>query len=203
MIKAGHITFCIFNCGGSAKFKRTNSHQLLVYLERKTARNPQCKNTSNRWRSFNYINMKKLIFSIFILFFISHLKSQPVDFNFSDNSRWKYFEKYWSGQTGLYNEIDYEYFINGDTIITSISYKKLYENLKHRIIDFNVPPNDTTYIYVQNNYKGAIRETDNKIVFIHRDSFVEYELYNYNLDIGDTIFAEVHKGEMVQNIDTL
>jgi hypothetical protein len=49
MIKAGHITFCIFNCGFSANFQRRNSHQLMVYLERKIARNPQYKHTSDRW----------------------------------------------------------------------------------------------------------------------------------------------------------
>jgi hypothetical protein len=49
MIKAGHITLCIFNCGFSANFQRCTSHQILVYFERETARNPQYKHTVYRY----------------------------------------------------------------------------------------------------------------------------------------------------------
>ncbi len=48
-IKHGHTTFCIFNCGFSVNSQRHNSHQLYVYLERETSRNPQCKHTIYRY----------------------------------------------------------------------------------------------------------------------------------------------------------
>lgn len=147
--------------------------------------------------------MKKLLFIVFISFSISYAQSQTMDCQFNNNSRWKYFENYWSGQTGIYNSIDYEYFICGDTTIASNPYQKLVKNARHTIIDFNVPPNDTNVIYSQNEYIGAIREIDNTITFIYKDSIIEYELYNFNLAIGDTILTEVHKGEVVHNIDTL
>ena len=51
MIKAGHITLCIFNCGFGANFQRLNSHQLLVYFEWKSARTPQYKHTIYRYQT--------------------------------------------------------------------------------------------------------------------------------------------------------
>ena len=56
--------------------------------------------------------------------------------------------------------------LNGDTVINSLNYKKIFEN---------------------SLYAGALRE-DNKIIyFIPGNSLTEYLLYNFNLTVGDSI----------------
>jgi hypothetical protein len=58
------------------------------------------------------------------------------------------------------------YSFNGDTIISSTIYKKVFTNA---------------------SYSGAIRESAKVIYFVPDTSSTEYLLYNFNLDLGDTI----------------
>jgi hypothetical protein len=59
-----------------------------------------------------------------------------------------------------------QYTLNGDTIFSSINYKK---------------------IFVYSNYVGALRENNKIIYFIPDTSSTEYVLYDFNLTLGDTI----------------
>ena len=62
--------------------------------------------------------------------------------------------------------IETQYTLYGDTIIFSMTYKK---------------------IFVDSNYSGTLREYSKIIYFIPDTSSTEYLLYNFNLTVGDTI----------------
>lgn len=72
-----------------------------------------------------------------------------------------------------------QYTLNGDTTFASISYKK---------------------IFVYSNYVGALRENNKIIYFVPDTSSNEYVLYNFNLNLGDTIIHPY--GEAVCSNDT-
>jgi hypothetical protein len=87
-----------------------------------------------------------------------------------------------------------KYFIHEDTLINSLSYYKLYKS-GYAMYDMPFWYND---IYV-----GAIREADNEIYFIKKNRTTETWLYDFNMDVGDTIKAAVATGETILSIDTL
>jgi hypothetical protein len=58
------------------------------------------------------------------------------------------------------------YSFNGDTIISTITYKKVFMN---------------------STYSGALRESNKIIYFVPDTSFTEYLLYDFNLGVGDTL----------------
>lgn len=64
--------------------------------------------------------------------------------------------------TGYFNA----YFLNGDTSFNSIQYKK---------------------IYLGTLYQGALRESSRIIYFIPDTSVNEYTLYDFNLQVGDSV----------------
>lgn len=66
--------------------------------------------------------------------------------------------------------------LGGDTIIGSLSYKKI------------VQSNDSTMNFINNStYYSAVREDSKKWYFIRQGDVQEYLLYDYNLDLNDTI----------------
>lgn len=70
----------------------------------------------------------------------------------------------------------YKYGMYGDTIINSVSYKKIYENWD---FNFNVASSNTYY-------RGAIREFGKRVYKVNPGTTVEGILYDFNLAIGDT-----------------
>ncbi len=88
----------------------------------------------------------------------------------------------------------YEYFIHSDTTINSATYFKLYKS--------GVGYYDTTFYY-DSIYVGAIRDEENKIYFLKKNESGEMLLFDYNLEIGDTIKSEIGKGKIIDRIDTL
>jgi hypothetical protein len=62
----------------------------------------------------------------------------------------------------------------GDTIINSLSYKKIYEDWA------------PTFNINNASYRGAIREINKKIFIVHFTNNSETLLYDFNLNVGDT-----------------
>lgn len=77
--------------------------------------------------------------------------------------------------TGAKYRIRYGFY--GDTIVDSMLYVKVYALY------------DTTLINPKSDYLGAIREI-NKRVYVKFPGYPEMILYDFNLNIGDTIFYE-------------
>ena len=80
-----------------------------------------------------------------------------------NNGFWSF--RFYDGM-GAATSIFNAYSINGDTLITTTNYKKMYLN---------------------SAYAGALRESNKIIYFLPDTSSVELVLYNFNLQVGDTI----------------
>jgi len=76
----------------------------------------------------------------------------------------------------------FRYAVQGDTLINSILYTKVYKMYDSTILN----PNST--------YFAAIRENENKQVFCVIPGFSESILYDFSLNVGDTIFYSIGGG---------
>lgn len=139
---------------------------------------------------------------IVFLFLISFNSFSQIKFGINEESKWRYFKNYWSGQSGHFNKVLYEYNVIGDTLINTQVYKTIFMNSKHTHIISH--PEYSTYInYYENEYIGSIRGFNDSFFFVFKDSINEVELYNFNLGIGDTINTLIHNGAVITDVDTL
>jgi hypothetical protein len=86
--------------------------------------------------------------------------------------------------------------IEGDTTINSIRYKSIYST------------KDSIYNPLISTYFCAVRELNNKWFFVPADSTKEFMLYNFDVEIGDTVFIDnpwwYGRGELIVfDIDSL
>lgn len=117
--------------------------------------------------------MKKLLL-IFLIAISLNSFSQTSNYIPFPTSQGDWTYRYFGDYGELTNE--YYYFqLNGDTIINDSIYKKIYGE--------NYFDED----WLDDGYLGAIREQSKVIYFIPDTSSTELVLYNFNLNIGDTI----------------
>lgn len=83
----------------------------------------------------------------------------------------------------------FRYAVHGDTLINSILYSKVYKMYDSTILN----PNST--------YFAAIRENESKQVFCIIPGFSESILYDFSLDVGDTIFYNIGGGLYSNEVD--
>lgn len=85
-------------------------------------------------------------------------------------------------------------YLSGDTVIGSFSYKKIFED---------------TPSWGGHSFKGGLRESNRKIYYYSIDSLNEFLLYDFNKQLGDTVFHPygVYNGIqdtlIVQQIDSI
>ncbi|MBN2762362.1 MAG: T9SS type A sorting domain-containing protein, partial [Bacteroidales bacterium] len=87
-----------------------------------------------------------------------------------------------------------KYYIRDDTFINTRNYFKIY---KSGVAFYDLP------FYYNNIYVGAIREEDNKVYYIKKSRRTESWLYDFNLEVGDTIKSDIAQGNTIKLIDTL
>lgn len=90
-----------------------------------------------------------------------------------------------------------KYFINGDTVINSLSYYKIYKTGTKYL---NAP------FYYENLYTGAIRDFNNKFLYIKKNESNEIPLYDFNVKVDDTIqvpYEGSFEEKIVSSIDSL
>lgn len=99
----------------------------------------------------------------------------------------------------------YNYWFNGDTIINAHSYKKLYKKgiTEHHWYssDSNIYCNQEPYNYNQNVPCAYLRQVDQSIIRWDKLQNKDTLLYDYNLQIGDTI--PYHPDLVVLGIDSI
>src|SRR5688572_22615996 len=92
------------------------------------------------------------------------------------------------------DEFDYNYFLNGDTLIGAFTYKKIYKTGNG--VDYvngpnTCPPSCSNYqfYYFNNIYSGCFRQdtTQRKVFIVPTGSALETLLYDFNLNLGDTL----------------
>lgn len=132
--------------------------------------------------------MKKIVVIILYLLNVSLIYTQNTSrFPIHPAGVWK------MQYSGLYEEI-YEYYIEGDTLINSQSYYKVYKS--------GVTYYDTPFYY-ERIYVGALRDYDNKFFYVKKDEPTEVQLFDFNLEPGDTIESLIGNGKIINFIDTL
>ena len=130
--------------------------------------------------------MKKLV--IVLLSFLIFSDSFPQDyipFDFN-NGIWRCY-KYRKTVDGA-DAFELQYYAKGDTLINDTIYQKLY------VYGYNLQPIIFVgYVYF-NNYVGAIKNQvdQKKVRMIYPSDFQSKIIYDFNLNIGDTIKSSLH-----------
>lgn len=135
--------------------------------------------------------MKKFLFFLLIVWQINALEAQTNVYHPfpAANAIWNVsYQDYWN-----YNCQNYSCSIPDDTIIGSVTYHKIWKQGKSLLMIDNSPnplpvcTNQITSTY--SYYAGAIREDlpQKKIYFLQPSSTTEQLLYDFTLNVGDTI----------------
>jgi hypothetical protein len=84
---------------------------------------------------------------------------------------------------------DYSYYLNGDTIINSLVYKKIYKSGLGDYQWFSSPPImcSGTYSFINTNPEAFLRSAGKQVYIIIPGSSAEQLLYDFNLSLGDTL----------------
>jgi hypothetical protein len=129
--------------------------------------------------------MKKLLLIIILLFSLSSKGQTSVYHPFPDsNGIWNMDFYLWAGcwpVSDLYQS--YSYVLSGDTIINAVTYHKL-----------NIPFVQTTCSgFHTAGYQGCIRQDTSikKVFFISPNETTEELLYDFNLQVGDTVHGVI------------
>ena len=126
--------------------------------------------------------MKKHLLALMILCFSIGLKSENYHPFPTENAIWHAlgfdFSKEHDPKSKIYS---HKYFVNGDTIIENETWQKIYFiNNYLGNIDFKS----------EMNYVAAIRENQQKQILAKFPQLPEFVLYDFSLQIGDTIWYE-------------
>jgi hypothetical protein len=144
-------------------------------------------------------NHIQIIAFTFLLFFSMHLFARQTSrFPIQPGSVWRINYEY-SCMDIVFNhengDEEYKYFINGDTLIGSRSYYKLF---KSGILYLDSP------FEFRNKYMGAIRDSADHVFYVENKSGSEKLLYNFAAKVGESICSECGAMEyLVGEIDTL
>ncbi|MDR0364408.1 MAG: T9SS type A sorting domain-containing protein [Bacteroidales bacterium] len=140
--------------------------------------------------------MKKYILIFALLIICCLLQAQEYQpFPREKNTFWRHA---WESFYSMDREY-YQYTITGDTIINGITYHKLWYTSESYIVENGY----TTY---ESKYGGVFREdTANKKIYGMRANTSEYMLYDFNLNVGDTIYTSSDDEQVffVSAIDSL
>jgi len=120
----------------------------------------------------------------------------------------------WCGQRGQLNfnppndqwhTWTYQQYITGDTVINGFAYHKLEESGVFDWAAYPIPTSSGSSQYFH-SYVGCFRE-DNKIIYyISPSGTVENYLYNFNLNVGDTLLSNIltpSNQTMITRIDSI
>lgn len=108
------------------------------------------------------------------------------------------------------NHKTYNYYTNGDTIINSVSYKKIYEKGQGYYAWYSSPPSNcpsTGYYTYSNSSSSYFIRSINKEMYIRRPSDTnEQLLYDFDLSVGDSLplsFNNFSPNVVVSAIDSV
>jgi hypothetical protein len=121
---------------------------------------------------------------VFLLFYSLSNAQQASRFPIKTSSVWRINYEY-SCMDVAFSHVnadeEYKYFIDGDSIIGIRTYFKLY---KTGILFLDSP------FRIEHKYIGAIRDSADKYFFIKKDDASEALLYDFSLNIGDSVYVK-------------
>lgn len=150
---------------------------------------------------------KKLCFFFILVAFISmESNSQANVYHpFPDsNAVWvNWWSNICSGQSMIQCNSDYQYVLRGDTVISGQKYAKLYsEGWWSNCVASQMGYTCSTPVFGSNYYCGIRNDSANKkVYFITGGS--EALLYDFQLNLSDTIKAQVGYGSIITKIDSI
>lgn len=144
--------------------------------------------------------MKKLLLVFFLAVFGQRIAAQNE--YLQHNPEWTVMEIY----SQSYPCVSYDtvtFFLNGDTLINSITYKKLYSRGTCRNIWYSNNPNMgcslAPYNYPYSGYMGALRSAGTQMFYMMANSNQEGLIFDYDLQVGDNF----HYGQMTTEDTTI
>jgi hypothetical protein len=150
--------------------------------------------------------MKKLL--LFLVIFVStfsQVKSQTSVYHpFPDsNAVWNFNYTLYCFTDGGSTYENYSILMSGDTVINSQTYHKLNTPYVEAVVSSTCGTNTST------GYKGAIRQdiANKKVFYIYPSDSIEQLLYDFNLQIGDSIIGFLASltfpADTVESIDSV
>jgi hypothetical protein len=131
--------------------------------------------------------MKKLII---IALLLSGVAGKAQNEYFQHNPQWTVMEA-WSQTYPCVSFDTVTFYINGDTIINSLTYKKLFAQGTCRNIWYSNNPNMgcslTPFNYPYAGYTGALRSAGTVVYFVHDGFTGEDTLFDFNLQVGSHV----------------
>jgi hypothetical protein len=146
--------------------------------------------------------LKKLLLLLPFLLSFSAKSQTSVYHPFPDsNALWRESYVFFDGNCYLYYH-GYQYVMNDDTIVNGNSYHKIYKT--DSLCAWPTCPDTLYWVYTYNELSFLIREDTNKHIYQYDlTNSTENLLYDFNLNIGDTIFTAVGWGNIVTAIDSV
>ena len=127
-------------------------------------------------------NFKAINILFFTICYINY--NAQIDY-FNNEPIWKLSSSCSAPYPCLLNS-EYIYYIHHDTVINGLSYKSVFKKSFNTYLWMGPPPiQNCTGSYLENTFVAHIRN-QGKNVFILSDTS-EYLLYNFNLNVGDTL----------------
>lgn len=140
----------------------------------------------------------KLFLLLIFIFFTSIINAQQYYTFPTSNAIWREYRYELGGSSRSYY-YDFQNFINGDTLIEGKIYHKIYQTGYTRSYILY----QSFYSEYEDIYVGAIREDSLRKVYYYVDSlYNEQLLYDFNLNIGDTLPIMVGTRERIINNNT-
>jgi len=147
--------------------------------------------------------MKKLLSTLFVIFCccIQTLNAQDYKPFPIENAMWREVSNASDCKTGEIE--DYQYLITGDSVIHNKTYNKLQRTGCVKFYDF-----EQVHIFPFDEYAGCFRNDihEKKIWYIFPDDDFEQLLYDFNLQLYDSVYVKLNSGYttyigVVTNID--
>ncbi len=140
-----------------------------------------------------------LVFIVLPIFCLAQNSNLPLD----NSSVWRI--KRTICNNGSFAKVnDYRSYINGDTVINSITYKKMYTaGIRYEVcLDGSTICDSMIYPY-SDEYQAAYRNENNKVFLIQKDYNDEMKIFDFNLMIGDTFPAVGPNPIIIESIDSV
>ena len=146
--------------------------------------------------------MKKHLLFITLLLTLKILNGQTnVYHSFPDSANWRIDVIINQPQGDCQAIYYFQYYTSGDTLINSYNYKKIYKSYVYLTSTGSASPCDPLPQWDYSGYIGALRDDSlsNKTFFVYQNNNNDSLIYDYNLNVGDTIIGN----SSIDNIQTV
>ncbi len=127
--------------------------------------------------------MRKLLTLLFTFSIITLVGQSYIPIPADSTSEWRVNTIHHNKKDPCLINNKFRYFFNGDTIINTTTYSKLYKTGIMYLWGQNCDP---TIHHYENSYVGAFRNDTGKVFYIANYFSIEELIYDFTLNIGDT-----------------